>query len=674
MKARILLVDDDPLQRRVLCKWLSLDDYDLIEAQDGTSAWQEVRRQPPDLIISDWMMPGMDGLDLCRLLRSNPSTCHCYVILLTARDDSTSLVAGLETGADEFLTKPIDGTSLRARVKAGLRQYQHRSTLQAANAQLESLALTDALTGAGNRRALDIALEALTQDGPGRSLSALVVDFDYFKKVNDTYGHMVGDEVLNGFVPRIRTHLRTGDQVFRYGGEEFVIVLPKTDAQHAGIIANRLCEAVRATPLQTSCGPIHLTVSIGAAQILPGDDQQGVALLASADKALYEAKKDGRDCVVVANQRVGTGTPQLLNTASTQYWGYYLFDPEGRAHRLAQVLLAYHQLTVVDEVTLRSNQPCDLTHITQLHSFLSNQLSPERLKWMRIYAAQTPEAMNNPVACALRSVPLKQLLLQSEVWAPLEPTNATHLFSVFQPIFSLKDGSCFGHEALIRGRAKNGTTVSAARVFEYIESTGFIHEFDELARIIHLDSIDQLQPHGHIFMNLIPSSPEQSAREIPRLLNALALLDRPLNQFVLEVTTSHQQTVEQLHSSLRLYREAGFTLALDDLGASSVPLSSLIDLDPAFAKIDRSLIDHIDSDPDRQLLVRAITELAHSRSIQVIAEGIEREDEVIFCRNLGIELGQGFLLGCPNEQPYMSTHTVATGAEGVELALPVLQQ
>lgn len=253
MKARILLVDDDPLQRRVLRKWLSLDDYDLIEAQDGTSAWQEVRRQPPDLIISDWMMPGMDGLDLCRLLRSNPSTCHCYVILLTARDDSTSLVAGLETGADEFLTKPIDGTSLRARVKAGLRQYQHRSALQAANAHLESLALTDAL---------------------------------------------------------------------------------------------------------------------------------------------------------------------------------------------------------------------------------------------------------------------KQLLLQSKVWAPLEPTNATHLSSVFQPIFSLKDGSCFGHEALIRGRAKNGTTVSAARVFEYIESTGFIHEFDELARIIHLDSIDQLQPHGYIFMNLIPSSPEQSAREI----------------------------------------------------------------------------------------------------------------------------------------------------------------
>lgn len=143
---------------------------------------------------------------------------------------------------------------------------------------------------------------------------------------------------------------------------------------------------------------------------------------------------------------------------------------------------------------------------------------------------------------------------------------------------------------------------------------------------------------------------------------------------MLEVTTSHQQTVKQLHSSLRLYHGAGFTLALDDLGASSVPLSSLIDLDPAFAKIDRSLIDHIDSDPDRQLLVRAITELAHSLSIQVIAEGIEREDEVIFCRNFGIELGQGFLRGCPNEQPYMSPHTVATGAEGVELALPVLQQ
>ncbi len=653
MKAQILIVDDDPVQRKLLHKWLSLDDYQVIAAKDGTEAWHKALVDPPHLVISDWMMPGMTGLALCEKLRTTPKTSHCYIILLTARDDSDSLSVGLETGADEFLTKPIDGARLRARVKAGLRHYQERTTLLAANAQLESLAVTDPLTGTGNRRALGSALDSLLDCWTSkRPVSVLLIDCDHFKRINDLHGHHTGDEVLIGFAERMRAYLRDRNALFRYGGEEFVVLLDATHGEQAWQVANRLCAATRLAPIQTTGGPISLTISIGVAQAQFGDEPASV--LVRADGALYQAKHSGRDRAVQAQPQEPNRVIELMSE-NLPYGGYFLFDPYyQKAQQLADLLPDHRQLTVIDTVALHSAAACDFSHLKLLFETLLTTLGPQRVKQLRIFATTGLPTAESPINAALRSLPLQQFLLHTEVCACLEAMDARHLYSVFQPIFSLKDDACLGHEMLIRARTVGGVELSAADIFEYIESTNRLAEFDELSRMVHLETVGRSKPDGLIFLNMVPGVPQVAAREVPRLVATIAQLGRPLSQYVLEVTTAQQQSVQTLEASLRLYQEAGFRIALDDLGASSVPLASLIDLEPAFAKLDRSLISRLDTDPSRQFLVQMLTELAHRRGTLVIAEGIERTEEIACCRKLGIDYAQGFLLGRPQEKPLQS--------------------
>ncbi|MBC7880620.1 MAG: EAL domain-containing protein [Anaerolineae bacterium] len=651
MTAHILLVDDDPVQRKILRKCLSGDNYKISEAVDGLSAWELVKQQPPDLVISDWNMPGMTGVELCRALRQFAPSRYSYVMLLTARDDTTSLQEGLETGADEYLTKPIQGADLRVRVKAGLRQFHDRCTLHAVNAQLASLVTTDPLTGVGNRRALDSRLQHLVAQA-GMPLSILVVDCDHFKRVNDNHGHLIGDEVLVGCVNRLYESLRYQDQLFRYGGEEFVIVLYNSDLEKAGQVGERLCVAMQAKPIETTKGELPLTISIGIAMAMP--DEKVAGLLARADDALYLAKRGGRNQAVIAEHR--SMLPGRMTEAPPNgFWGFYLFDPEGQISELADALQVYCALKVIDEVTLRSNEVCEFQDIEEIYHLLARHIRPERLKHIRIRGAKSRRELDSPVASALQSTSIEQFLFEHDVRQLLEAPDRPSLYPVFQPIFDLRDGSCMGHEALLRGRAIDGSEVGAGRIFAYIENSKKIHEFDELARVVHLDSISQLQPKGLVFLNLIPTTLEKTDEHISKLLNAIELVGRPLDQYVLEVTTAHQQSVEQLQAILRRYQKAGFVLALDDLGASSVPLSGLIDLKPGFAKIDRSLIDNVDTDPGRQLLVKTLTDLAHIQGIQVIAEGIERQAELEFCKTIGVDYAQGFLLGRPNEVPFASS-------------------
>jgi two-component system, cell cycle response regulator len=645
MTAHILLVDDDPVQRKILHRCLSADNYKISEAGDGIKAWELVQQQPPDLIISDWNMPGMNGLELCRAVRQFGPSCYSYVMLLTARDDTTSLQEGLETGADEFLTKPIQGADLRVRVQAGLRQFQDRCTLHAVNAQLATLVTTDPLTGVGNRRALDARLEQLIAQ-TGMPLSILVVDCDHFKRVNDNHGHLVGDEVLVGCVNRLYESLRYQDQLFRYGGEEFVVILYNSDLERAGQVGERLCAEMRSKPIETTKGNLPLTISIGVAMAMP--DEKVACLLARADDALYLAKRGGRNQAVLADQRcILPG--RMTEAPPNGFWGFYLFDPEGQISEFADALQGYCVLKVIDEVTLKSNEVCEFQDIEEVYQLLTRHVRPERLKHLRIRGAKSRRELESAVACALQSTSIQQFLFEHDVRQLLEAQDRPSLYSVFQPIFHLGNGSCLGHEALLRGRATDGSEVGAGRIFSYIENSKRIHEFDELARVVHLDRIGQLQPEGLIFLNLIPTTQEKTADHILKLLNAIELIGRPLDQYVLEVTTAHQQSVDQLQAILKRYQAAGFILALDDLGASSVPLSGLIDLKPGYAKIDRSLIDHVDIDPSRQLLVKTLTDLAHSQGIQVIGEGIERPEEMEFCQRLGVDYGQGFLLGRPSE-------------------------
>jgi two-component system, cell cycle response regulator len=645
MTAHILLVDDDPVQRKILHRCLSADNYKISEAEDGIKAWELVQKQPPDLIISDWNMPGMNGLELCRAVRQFAPSSYSYVMLLTARDDTTSLQEGLETGADEFLTKPIHGADLRVRVKAGLRQFQDRCTLHAVNAQLATLVTTDPLTGVGNRRALDARLEQLIAQTE-MPLSILVVDCDHFKRVNDNHGHLIGDEVLVGCVNRLYESLRYQDQIFRYGGEEFVVILYNSDLERAGQVGEQLCAAVEAKPIETTKGSLPLTISIGVAMAM--SDEKVAGLLARADDALYLAKRRGRNQAVLAEQRcILPG--RMTEAPPNGFWGFYLFDPEGQISEFADALQGYCASKVLDEVTLKSNEVCEFQDIEAIYQLLTRHIRPERLKHLRIRGAKSRRELDSPVACALQSTSIQQFLFEHDVRQLLEAQDRPSLYSVFQPIFHLGSSSCLGHEALLRGRSTDGSEVGAGRIFAYIENSKKIHEFDELARVVHLDRIGQLQPEGLIFLNLIPTTQEKTAEHILKLLNAIELIGRPLDQYVLEVTTAHQQSVEQLQTILKRYQKAGFILALDDLGASSVPLSGLIDLKPGYAKIDRSLIDHVDTDPSRQLLVKTLTDLAHSQDIKVIAEGIERQSELEICQILGVDYGQGFLLGRPNE-------------------------
>lgn len=651
MTAHILLVDDDPTQRKILRKCLSGDNYKISEAVDGLSAWELVKQQPPDLVISDWNMPGMTGVELCRALRQFAPSRYSYVMLLTARDDTTSLQEGLETGADEYLTKPIQGADLRVRVKAGLRQFYDRCTLHALNAQLASLVTTDPLTGIGNRRALDARLQHLITQ-TSMPLSILVVDCDHFKRVNDNHGHLIGDEVLVGCVNRLYESLRYQDQLFRYGGEEFVIILYNSDLEKAGQVGERLCAAMQAKPIETTKGNLPLTISIGIAMAMPEEKVAG--LLARADDALYLAKRGGRNQAVLAEHRCRL-PGRMTEAPPNGFWGFYLFDPEGQISELADALQVYCSLKVIDEVTLKSNEVCEFQDIEEIYHLLARHIHPERLKHIRIRGAKSRRELDSPVASALQSTSIEQFLFEHDVRQLLEAPDRPSLYSVFQPIFDLDDGTCLGHEALLRGRAMDGSEVGAGRIFAYIENSKKIHEFDELARVVHLDSISQLHPKGLIFLNLIPTTLEKTDEHISKLLNAIELVGRPIDQYVLEVTTAHQQSVEQLQAILKCYQKAGFVLALDDLGASSVPLSGLIDLEPGFAKIDRSLIDHVDTDLRRQLLVKTLTNLAHLQGIKVIAEGIERQAELEFCKKIGVDYAQGFLLGRPKEVPWASS-------------------
>jgi two-component system, cell cycle response regulator len=297
--SRVLVVDDDPLSRRLLEQVLLSAGYAVETAENGQEALGNVRTHRPEVVVTDWQMPVMDGMSLCRILKATEETRFIHVIILSARGETEAKVAGLETGADDYLVKPVEPVELAARVKVGLRLQKALSELAAKNEILEKLALTDALTGLANRRAFLEALEAelARVDRHGRPASLLFADLDHFKRVNDAHGHAVGDEVLAGFSQVLRQGCRRGDLAARIGGEEFGVLLPMTGRLPAALVAERIRRATEARPLGRSA-PVPLTVSIGVASTedSPGP-LEAVELLRRADAALYRAKGEGRNRV-----------------------------------------------------------------------------------------------------------------------------------------------------------------------------------------------------------------------------------------------------------------------------------------------------------------------------------------------------------------------------------------
>lgn len=299
LRRQVLVAEDDAMFRKILQSWLQSWDYQVIVATDGTEAWSILQQErPPDLLILDWVMPGVDGMELCRRIREQQSASYQYILIVTANDARQDVVRGLEAGADDYLTKPFDKGELRARLRVGTRILTLQEDLIRAREDLRFQATHDVLTGIWNRRAvLDLLHREIERASRFHaSVGVLMLDLDHFKKINDTYGHLTGDAVLREIAQRISQVVRSYDFVGRYGGEEFLVLLPGCDKDQAEQSGERIRLAVNASPVLAAGSEVSATVSIGATATEGGGETE---VLAIADTALYQAKSTGRNRTVV---------------------------------------------------------------------------------------------------------------------------------------------------------------------------------------------------------------------------------------------------------------------------------------------------------------------------------------------------------------------------------------
>jgi two-component system, cell cycle response regulator len=299
---KVLAAEDNPVFQSMLANMLTKWGYQPVIARDGNEAW-EALQQPngPQLAILDWMMPGLKGVDICRNVRTAAREPYVYILLLTARTDSQDLVEGMEAGADDYLTKPFQAHELRVRLRAGRRILELQQQLLDTREALREQATHDGLTGLLNRSAILSVLdkEIARASREGHALSVLMLDLDHFKNINDTYGHAAGDAVLRESGRRMRDTVRSYDSVGRYGGEEFLIVLPGCDGRSALAHAERVRAVFADSPFVTNQGKLTVTCSIGVTGREHLHEVDAELLLRESDLALYGAKGEGRNRVVV---------------------------------------------------------------------------------------------------------------------------------------------------------------------------------------------------------------------------------------------------------------------------------------------------------------------------------------------------------------------------------------
>jgi two-component system cell cycle response regulator len=303
----ILVADDEPVNLALIKRRLEWEEYHVETARDGGEAVEAAKRVLPDLVILDVMMPVLDGLGACRLLKEDPSTRDIPVIFLSALDDTDTKVNGLSLGANDYISKPFRVEELLARVAVSIRLKRERDLLQESAEELRQraeaaseMSMTDALTGLLNRYGLQRALQRELSEARrySRPLSCLLLDIDFFKAVNDTHGHAAGDAALMQTARVLTESVRGSDVVCRYGGEEFLVLAPETDARGAHSLAEKIRLSVSSRLFGDGGRAFALTLSAGVAELRPGES--GNDMIARADLSLYQAKQHGRDRVEAA--------------------------------------------------------------------------------------------------------------------------------------------------------------------------------------------------------------------------------------------------------------------------------------------------------------------------------------------------------------------------------------
>jgi two-component system, cell cycle response regulator len=300
---KILIADDDALSRRLLEKTLERAGYEVTAVANGREAVERLAEpDAPRLALLDWMMPQLDGLGVCAQVRKGRDQAYVYMILLTSRESKEDIVAGLESGADDYLVKPFDADELKARLRTGVRILHLEDRLVEAREEMRFKATHDHLTSLWNRGVImDLLGRELARSQRENVCTAVLLgDLDHFKNINDTHGHLVGDQVLREVARRLLLSVRSYDFVGRYGGEEFLVVLNNCRPDSALGRGEEIRKTISTRPIQTDAGAVSITMSLGLLLSVDWGHRPPEELLREVDAALYAAKSGGRNCVRTA--------------------------------------------------------------------------------------------------------------------------------------------------------------------------------------------------------------------------------------------------------------------------------------------------------------------------------------------------------------------------------------
>lgn len=294
---KVLIADDSALSRALLRSTLQRWGYDVVVAEDGDQAWKLLSDPNAPLVaILDWVMPGLTGPEVCRKVRETRREPYTYILLLTSKNTKEETVEGMDSGADDYVVKPFHEHELLVRLRAGKRIVDLQTELLEAREELRDRANKDILTMLPNRPAIHTILqqELSRCHRDHRTVGVILLDLDHFKNINDTYGHFAGDAVLKETASRLRGNMRPYDRIGRYGGEEFLVVLPNCDLEQAAQQAERMREKLHHRAMYVDGAELHVTASFGVT-ISDGSERSPDSFIRVADEALYQAKNSGRN-------------------------------------------------------------------------------------------------------------------------------------------------------------------------------------------------------------------------------------------------------------------------------------------------------------------------------------------------------------------------------------------